>query len=497
MTRPIQVIADEPVRLYVNNTHPRRRDNGGDAGSAPDRPLATADEAFRRLPPYWRASAEIVFADTGSPYPITAGSVYFGAPVGPEATPLVIRGGYTDELGVVTARASDGDWIDTQARLGVADDALVGAVLRRLSSAGAPAPGSPVGAAVSIRGNGPSPHGTSRIHLQRPMAPVGEGDTFRVERPSVVLEPAAELNLTSQDGRSLNLTLTGIKFKPPAGKRLNFHNVRAQCDTCEIEFEGASGFVHSYSRLQGGISDAALAPDPSDVPESSRISLRALAGVYVNSDAASNVLWATRGGVLGGHLTFRRINVRVSQGGVFIPQSLEALEAPIHILAGGAGVVEPQIEGGAIVGGWGRANNKARIRNVAGADGDGLRVSNGGSIGTAAPIHLEVSGCARDGVRLDSGSLACFGLPRGLTGLVTPAGSPNGVFGMNVRNAGRALVGRDTALLGGGARPGVGGDVALDDQLVRDAASGRVGWAAIDETHPQVNAGQSLVRRNT
>ncbi|HEX6185039.1 MAG TPA: hypothetical protein VFZ44_14230, partial [Pyrinomonadaceae bacterium] len=447
MSEAVRRIAEEPVRLYVDNSHPRRSDHDSAAGRRPEHPLATADEAFRRLPPYWRESAEIIFADTGSPYRVTTDAVYFGMPLGPEATPLVIRGGYSDVAGVLTARDSAGEFVDTLTRLDVRDDELVGAVLKRLSSAGTTAD-SPVGTAVSIRGNGPNPHGTSRIYLQRTVGRVSEGDTFLVQRPSVWLEPAETLNLTSHDGRSLNLTLIGIGLKPAAGKGLNFHNVRAQCDTCELVFNGAGGFVHSYSRLQGGIAEATLAPDPSDLPGPTRRSLRAQAGVFVQSNAASNFLWAARGGVLGGHLTFKKINVRVSQGGVFIPQSLEALEAPIHIMGGGTAVVEPQLEGRAIVGGWGRESNRARIRNVRGADGDGLRVSNGGSVAAGGPIFLDVSGCERDGVRLDDGALASFGLPGGLAGLVT-AGAPNGAFGMNVRNASRALVGRDAVVTGG------------------------------------------------
>ena len=133
-------------------------------------------------------------------------------------------------------------------------------------------------------------------------------------------------------------------------------------------------------------------------------------------------------------------------------------------MAGGAALAE-----GAT--GWG-SPNKARIRNVADTavdPGDGLRVSHGGSINSPlGPIYLEISGCARDGIRLEAGSWACFGKPEALpvpssrivTGLVTKSDdAPNRQFGMNVRNASRALIGSDTALRG------MVGEVALDGQV--------------------------------
>jgi hypothetical protein len=184
-------------------------------------------------------------------------------------------------------------------------------------------------------------------------------------------------------------------------------------------------------------------------------------------------------------LTFDNVTVQVSQGGWFVPRTLEARAAPIHILTGGSAMAEPIRELGVSYNGWGTAENKARIRNV--TNGDGLRVFNGGSVNSPlGPINLNVFGCSRDGVRLDSGGWGFFG-PLDLRGTMdtglTSSGSPrNIVFGMHVCNAARAVVGRDTNLEGGA------GQVALDGVVVDR------GWTAVREAGARSNAGLSLVR---
>jgi hypothetical protein len=362
---------------------------------------------------------------------------------------------------------------------------LIGAVLTRLSETDSPA-----GTAVLVRGNSPGPNST--ILLQRAIGRIDSGNTFAVQRPAVTLRPdppphypspaeaGQALNLTSHDARSPNLKLIGIKFAPFEGRSLNLLNVRAQCDTCEFLLQSSSSrsttcSIHTNSRIQGGIEFDLL---------------RAQAGVYIHSNGPSNIVWAVRDSVLGGHLTFDQISVRASQGGVFVPKSLEARAAPIQILAGGSALAE--IEG------WGTAANKARIRNVATStrsgqpDGDGLRVFNGGVLNSPlAPINLDIYGCNRDAIRLDMGSSASFGLPSGPTGLVT-TGANNAMFGMNVRNASRALVGSDTDLHGQNhSATVVTNDVALDDI----AQPG--GWRAVTAASPPVGNRLSSVRLNT
>jgi|GEM_PF-6779629 len=470
----------EDITIHVDNIR------GNDAHDGVHQSVKTADRAFSLLPPSWYGRAEIIFEVTNREYPITTSAVYFGTPVGSEASSLVIRGGYASDEDFPEVIASSGSRVDEiNTNLDIPPDRLIGAVLTRLSGTG-----SPVGTATMIRGNSAGPDST--IFLQRAIDRIEAGDTFAVQRPAVTLKPdpsphypspaaaGQALNLTSHDARSPNLKLVGIKFAPFEGRSLNFLNVRAQCDTCEFLLQASSVrsttfSLHTNSRIQAGIET-----DP----------LRSQAGVYIHSNGPSNLVWAVRDSVLGGHLTFDQISVRASQGGVFVPKSLEARESPIQILAGGSALAE--IEG------WGTATNKARIRNVATRsrtgqpDGDGLRVFNGGVLNSPlAPINLDISGCNRDAIRLDMGSLASFGPPNGLTGLVT-TGANNGVFGMNVRNASRALVGLDTDLHGAHhSATVVTNDVALDD-----VAQPR-GWGAVTDVSPPVGNRLSSVRRNT
>lgn len=316
----------EDILIHVDNIR------GDDVHDGIHQPVRTADRAFGLLPPFWDGRAEIIFAVTNREYPITTSAAYFGTPVGPNASSLVFRGGYApdeDFPEVAASGNSRGDEIATN--LNIPPDHLIGAVLMRLSGTG-----SPVGTATLVRGNSPGPNST--ILLQRAMGDIAVGDTFAVQRPGVILKPdppphfpspaeaGQSLNLTSHDARSPNLKLIGIKFAPFEGRGLNLLNVRAQCDTCEFLLQGSSSrsttlYAHTNSRIQGGIE--------ADV-------LRSQAGVYIHSNGASNIVWAVRDSVLAGHLTFEQIAVRTSQGGVFVPKSLEAHEAPIQILAGGS-----------------------------------------------------------------------------------------------------------------------------------------------------------------
>ena len=458
----------DKIQIYVD---PHGHNDSNNAGSQSN-PVQTADKAFSMLPPSWRGSAEIIFAE--GEYSIDTDAISVGMPIGPEASPLVIRGDYNDLFTITAQAGSNENAVVTT--LDVPADELVGAVLTRLSGTGLP-----VGHAVSIRGNTAGPR--VEISLQQTMVRVAAGDTFVIQRPAVTLRPTKTLNLTSHDGRSPNLTMIGIKFEPAAGAGLNLLNVRAQCDTCEFSLhkptDGSSKFpillVHTNARINGAIELPDLSPG---------LPSRKQAGAYIHSDDPQNVVWATRAGILGGHLTFRAITVRVSQGGVLAPHSLEALSAPIHILTGGSALAQRNPDTGQT--GWGTEDNKARIRNVA---GDGLRVFNGGALNSAlGPIHLDISGCTGDGIRLDMGSTASFGAPGGKDGLVT-RGANNGKFGLNVRNASRALIGSDPRDNRGPKGGDAFGDVTLEDE------PSRLRWS--DVRLPLFNPGMSLVRFNS
>lgn len=458
------------IQIYVNNI---TGDDSNDGSQ--DHPLATADEAFRRLPPFWHGSAEIVFINTDRVYPIATSAVALGTPIGPDASPLVIRGAYDTVVELEEARVLDsGNRVEVNMPDWAPDpDRLIGAVLTRSDATrefgliDLLTPRIPTSS--SIRGNTPT-----TIYLQRRIDPEPETATILVQRPAVTLQPLVTLTLTSHDaGRSPNLTMIGVKIAPWRGAGLNLINVRVQCDTCEFflprvppDFGSTISqiFVHSDSRINGGIEMSNLSPG---------LSSRGQAGVFIHSDDHRNMIWASRGGIISGHVTFDQITVRISQGGVFTPSSLEARAAPIQILSGGSAIAQPS---------WGTERNKARIRNVpanAGllppspgvpaTGGIGLRVYNGSIASILAPIHLDIYGCQGDGIRLDQCSVASFGPPGGDTGLVT-SGEPNYGVGMNIRNASRALVGRDAngspdrrGLRGNNGREGTEAHVKLDD----------------------------------
>lgn len=492
---------EAPTQIYVDNTLPPGSDSNDGLAPGPFNPatghgaVATADRAFGLLPPFWKGSAEIIFAPTNNPYLITKEAIYLGTPIGPDASSLVIRAGgaspYRRVL-EVTARGGTANELVFSGNTG--PDALMGCVLGRLTG------NQVTGRVVSIRGNTgatgpPSPPEEQTIYLQRPISPaVGVNERFAVEGPSVTLVPQRPLTITSHDGRSPNLRLVGVKVAPVAGAGLVFCNVRALCDTCEFYLQAvlppATGSdvipvlfqVHSDSRVQGGNVE--------------RHPTREQAGVYIHSNTGRNIIRAVRNGVLGGHLTFNNIIVQTSQGGWFVPKSLEAKAAPIQILAGGSALAERSPENSGIYTGWGTQTNKARIRDVESyddqgvADGDGLRIFNGASVSSPlGPINLDIYGCNRDGVCLEGGSLGSFGAPGGMTGLST-TGEPNRRFGMNVRNASCALIGTDTLLRG------EMGEVALDGFDEHDQIRG--GWSAVIapgwRTSPHGNL--SLVRLN-
>ena len=500
------------LKIYVDNVRGTDRfDNFNDgsprttAGTQAD-PVATADRAFALLPPSWSGGAQIIFAATGRDYPIRSSSVSFGQPVG-TGTPLVIRGGFSDQL-VYAAVAGSGHEVVITDRIPA--DQLLGAVLTRVNWED----NLPHGPAIAIRGN--TEEANSRILLHDNFGEVGRYDMLMVQRPAVRLVPRDTLNLTSHDGRSPNLTFIGIEIAPAAGKGLNFLNVRAQFDTCAISLSRESELstvpvvcqVHTNSHLIGGIENVELSPEvrigyPGAVRGENP---RAKAGLYVRSSHQSDLIWANNGSALSGHLTFRQITVRASLNGRLSPKTLEAFQAPIRIMAGGLGVS---------LNGWGTASNKGRIRNVAntgGDPGDGLRVSDGGSIGSLGPLHLDIYGCGRDGIHLDRGSVGSFGPLGGDAGLVTTV-TANHRFGMNVRNGSRAFVGRDAASAGVTGRPAsplngghiemgrfIGGEVALDDVLIRDPDGDPSGWMAVvaePPAEPRSNSRFSLVCQYT
>ena len=454
------------INLYVNN----QTGSDSNPGTSAE-PLLTLAEALRRLPPAWSKAAAIHLAVTGvdyalAPDPIsTEANLSYGRAVGPNASGLVIFGGYTDEVGTFTAQGgSTNDNIVTTLNLTL--DQLIGASCKSTSGANN-------GKAVPIRGNSAGPGST--INLQASPGTINVADSFVVQRPSVTIAASAGATAFNVYGPGVpeeDLTLVGVKMVAPAGCFFRIVGARIQHDTCEWDSTAKTHFIF-HGRLEGGL---ALLESPGLDP------LRASAAMYLKGTSGSNNWTAALNGMIGGHITTNLIGIATQQGGQFLPLSLECLAAPVRI-AGDGSSVAPTSQG------WGSATNPGRIRNNSSQGGDGLFVAGTGRIIVGGQINLDVFGCTRDGVRVDTGGqLTCTAPGGGAAGLRT-TGAANGGFGMNVRNGGKAFIGTDALTV---TNPLAGAGSAAATQVALDSVAVPGGWADV-LAGPQSNARLSLV----
>jgi len=107
------------IQIYVD---PHGHNDNNNSGSQSN-PVQTADKAFSLLPPSWRGSAEIIFAP--GVYTIETDAIFCGTPIGPKASPLVIRGPYEDLFTITAQAGSNENTVVTT--LDVPVDELVGA----------------------------------------------------------------------------------------------------------------------------------------------------------------------------------------------------------------------------------------------------------------------------------------------------------------------------------------------------------------------------------
>jgi hypothetical protein len=108
----------EDVLIHVDNSR------GSDNHDGTHQPVARADRAFSLLPAYWHGRAEIIFHNTGTPYLIETSAVCLGTPIGPEASPLVIRGEHDELVVEAMADSTGGDYVNV--RENIPADQLVG-----------------------------------------------------------------------------------------------------------------------------------------------------------------------------------------------------------------------------------------------------------------------------------------------------------------------------------------------------------------------------------
>lgn len=432
-------------------------------------PLLTLAEAFRRMPAVWTGVAEIHLAVTGVDYTLDPDPqtntvlMQWGGPIGPLGTPLVIFGGYTNEVGTLTATANDatGNNLTTATIVGV--DSLIGGALQRLTSSGGTVPG-PL-TAVPIRGN----DGAGVVNAQASIGSIAIGDTFVAQRPAVVIRGTGgtEFDISCKDSPLVSATFVGIKVVCPVGAFFKINAAVIQCDTCEFNSTATNNFLFN-GRLEGGLFVTNASPGLTAV--------RATAPVYLSGSSGANA-WQVAVGAIGGHVTCKNIGIQAQMDGQFLPRSLEVLGSRVRCGAGSQSV--------APVGSWGTATNPARIRNntQAGALGIGLLVDGGGMLIAAATLHLDVFGCTSDGVRVDYGGLLYATTIT--TSDIRTSGANNGGFGMNVRNGGRAFVGTDANTAP--QLTGNSGQAALDGVAVPG------GWAAIVAAGAESNSRGSTI----
>jgi hypothetical protein len=147
----------------------------------PGGPVSTLAQAAALVPFAWRKQCKIFLAPgvayTTDGIPRTSG-IFTGIPVGPEATPLAIIGGYTDEIGTQTETVGDPTGVTVSTGTAMALDEFRGGFIRCLTGANAgqrrSIASNTVGGAVSVR----APAFT---------APIAIGDTFVIEQPSVAI----------------------------------------------------------------------------------------------------------------------------------------------------------------------------------------------------------------------------------------------------------------------------------------------------------------------
>ncbi|HEY3581623.1 MAG TPA: hypothetical protein VGK82_13800, partial [Pyrinomonadaceae bacterium] len=174
---------ERPIQIYVDNVdgndHPDNLGHDGPESLGDQRhPVMTVGKAFSLLPDHWTGTAEIIFVPRRDAYTIDTDAIYLGAPVGSEASSLVIRadGELYSRVREITATGGDAHGINFQGPIEA--DSLLGFVINRLNSRG-----EATGPAISIRGNtGASGPTDARIELQRDLAvrPTA-GERFAVE----------------------------------------------------------------------------------------------------------------------------------------------------------------------------------------------------------------------------------------------------------------------------------------------------------------------------
>lgn len=280
-------IADD-VSIYVSPT-------GNDANPGTEAfPVLTFKKAFSLVPVSWRAACRIYFAP--GVYPPTAEyhTVFsgIGKPEGPNAEPLTLVGGFTNEVGdrtstAVTSPAAATVTEITDGSLAMTVNAYRGATLLVLT-------GEAAGQRVLVRSNT-----ATKLVLAYPLfsnlAYMGQsagagfvvGDQFRVERPAATIDIGG--NFFQFNGIGY-LGMLGMKFKlaGPVGTLWFNEGTTVLAEGCEFDLGNTLPFGGLQIGTGAGVCAVSAYPHWGMMnPNSPASVLRLAAGCYVHDGQVS------------------------------------------------------------------------------------------------------------------------------------------------------------------------------------------------------------------
>lgn len=205
-------------------------------GLAPGTAFETFQKAISVKPMFWKGQNRIIFAP--GTYPITGTDVTFTSGIGngESAEPLMLVGGYTDELGARSASGATASSV-TDSTLAMTPDEYVGAYVEILT-------GDAAGVRASIISNT-----DDTLNLEVNFTYFGgvpaPTDTFKISKPSVTLQFS---------GSTLNwqvlgyLGIIGIKLDAGASSYIRFTNGVIYAQGLEIDLNVAGASALSLDR---------------------------------------------------------------------------------------------------------------------------------------------------------------------------------------------------------------------------------------------------------
>jgi len=198
--------------------------NDANPGTA-TQPVQTLKRGMELVPPSHKRSSILSLLPGSYVWPTGMSFVVPNA-VGPKASPFVLLGAFTDELGTVAATAGSTDVVlATTQNVGL--DAYRGAYLLCVVGANA-------GRRRQITGNTAGPNSAFSVNASF-QAVIGVGDTFIVERPAVDIELQSGPTVPNIMGDGRNMGMKGLHFFNATFRQLFFDRVTLIVEACTFE----------------------------------------------------------------------------------------------------------------------------------------------------------------------------------------------------------------------------------------------------------------------